>query len=317
MSAPVTPSRPPGPPPPAERLEPGGRGWSAAVASILEASAPKPGNVHPAAAFPDLSYADLVAAGLAIAPAVEDAPRATLGQTILNAVSAARSATRSNANLGIVLAIAPLAAVPDDAAGAPPDRGRLVASVVDVLGRLTAADAADVWRAIALASPGGMGSAPRHDLAGPPPDDLLEAMRVAAPGDAIARLWTEGYQPLLDGLVADLESEFATGRPVSDAIVTAFLRQLAREPDSLIARKYGPDVAAAVSRRAGQVTARALLPGDFDRFLRAPRRLNPGTTADLTAAALYILLREGRLRADLPTLLLQARVPTRIPAPQP
>jgi triphosphoribosyl-dephospho-CoA synthetase len=33
----------------------------------------------------------------------------------------------------------------------------------------------------------------------------------------------------------------------------------------------------------------------FDATLRAPRRLNPGTTADLVAAALYILLRDGRL----------------------
>ncbi|MFM8802677.1 MAG: hypothetical protein ACKOK8_01980, partial [Planctomycetia bacterium] len=33
---------------------PRGRGWCAAAASVLEASAPKPGNVHPAASFPDL-----------------------------------------------------------------------------------------------------------------------------------------------------------------------------------------------------------------------------------------------------------------------
>ena len=42
---------------------------------------------------------------------------------------------------------------------------------------------------------------------------------------------------------------------------------------------------------------------DFDASLRAPRRLNPGTTADLVAAALYILLRDGRLAAPLAAML--------------
>ncbi|MFM8892301.1 MAG: triphosphoribosyl-dephospho-CoA synthase, partial [Planctomycetia bacterium] len=303
VSADASPSRLAGPPPAAAHLRPRGRGWSAAVASILEARAPKPGNVHPEAAFPDLAYPDLVAAGLAITQALESAATAPLGRTILDAVTAARGATRSNANLGIVLAIAPVAAVPDDATGDAPDRNRLPAAVADVLSRLTATDAADVWQAIGIASPGGMGSAARHDLAGPPPDDLLEAMRLAAPRDAIARLWAEGYQPLVDGLVTDLESRLGDGTPVPEAIVTAVLRQLAREPDSLIARRHGSDTAAEVSRRAAHVLAGSLPIDRFDRFLRAPRRLNPGTTADLTAAALYILLREGRLAADLPALL--------------
>jgi triphosphoribosyl-dephospho-CoA synthetase len=33
----------------------------------------------------------------------------------------------------------------------------------------------------------------------------------------------------------------------------------------------------------------------FDRSLRTPPHRNPGTSADFLAAALYILLREGRL----------------------
>ena len=50
-----------------DSCRPWGRGWCAAGASILEASAPKPGNVHPAAAFDDLTHAELVAAGLGFA----------------------------------------------------------------------------------------------------------------------------------------------------------------------------------------------------------------------------------------------------------
>ena len=272
---------------------PHGRGWSAAAASILEASAAKPGNVHPAAEFPDLSHAELVAAGLAIAPAMEQAAEVPLGRTILAAVTAARSVTRSNANLGIVLAIAPLAAVPD---GRPAN----AAAIAKVLAGLTPSDAADVWQAISLAQPGGMGQSGQHDLAGPPPDDLLAAMRLAAPHDAIARLWADGYDSLFTGLVADLEAAIVRALPLNDAIIRAFLAQLAREPDSLIARKHGLPVAIAVSQRAAHALADPQTIPEFDRFLRSPQRLNPGTTADLTAAAVYILVRSGRLIADVP-----------------
>jgi len=276
-----------------DSCRPRGRGWSAAAASILEASAAKPGNVHPLADFPDLTHAELVAAGMAIAPAMEHAAAVPLGRTILAAVTAAKSVTRSNANLGIVLAIAPLAAVPDAVPVSP-------AAVAHVCARLTPSDAADVWQAIRLAQPGGMGHSSEHDLAESPPDDLLAAMRLAAPRDAIARLWADGYHPLFTGLVADLEAAISGGLALDDAIVQSFLAQLAREPDSLIARKHGLPMAVDVSRRAAAALANPLTIPEFDRSLRSPRRLNPGTTADLTAAALYILIRTGRLIADVP-----------------
>jgi triphosphoribosyl-dephospho-CoA synthase len=276
-------------PPLPARCGPGGRGFHAAVASILEARAAKPGNVHPGASFPDLAHADLVAAAVAIAAPLEDAPRVPLGRTILAAVTAARAATPSNANLGIILAIAPLAAVPAGSAATDP------AGTAAVLAGLTPADAADVWRAIALANPGGLGKSPRHDLAGPPPADLLDAMRAAADRDSIARLWAEGYAPLHAGLVADIAAALDAGAAVDDAIVRGFLAQLAREPDSLIVRRHGLETARDVSRRAAAALARPALVAEFDRSLRTPRRINPGTTADLTAAALYVLLESGRL----------------------
>jgi len=281
---------------------PGGRGWCAAAAGILEASAPKPGNVRPGAAFPDLSHADLVRAALAAAEPLEAAPGERLGRTIRASVMASRAVTPSNANLGIILLIAPLAAADDG--------GPLSAeAVARVLARLTPDDAADVWAAINAAQAGGLGSAAKWDLRGPPPDDLLAAMDEARDRDQIARLWARGYDPLFGGPVADLraeltESNSATGRAATTApgpdfdtaIVRTYLRQLAREPDSLIARRHGAAAAADVSARAAAVLAAGsdwrTAAAEFDRFLRSPRRLNPGTTADLMAAALYIFLRE-------------------------
>jgi hypothetical protein len=120
----------------------------------------------------------------------------------------------------------------------------------------------------------------------------------------IARLWIEGWQPLVDGLVVDLLDELGAGMTPGDAIVRGYLRQLAREPDTLIVRRHGADTAAAVSRRAGEVLSQGArgwrgAANVFDRELRSPKRINPGTTADLCATALYILLRDGRLRDRL------------------
>jgi triphosphoribosyl-dephospho-CoA synthase len=280
---------------------PGGRGWCAAAAGILEASAAKPGNVHPGAAFADLSHADLVAAAVASAPAIEQAPQAPLGRTIRAAVAASREVTPSNANLGIMLLVAPLAAADD---GGPLDP----AAVARVLAGLMPADAADVWEAIGLAAAGGLGAAVKFDVRGPPPVDLLAAMREARDRDQIARLWAGGYEPLFAGPVADLRAELAETTPAAgrvvarapgpdfdSAIVRTFLLQLARAPDSLIARRHGAATAADVSRRAAEVLAAGAGwragAAELDRFLRSPRRLNPGTTADLVAAALYVVLR--------------------------
>lgn len=272
------------------------------MACMLEAGAPKPGNVHPGADFPDLSHAELMAAAAAIAPAFERIDSVRLGDLILDAVRRSRAVTRSNANLGIILAIGPLAMVPSvtwsecarhhslvpacDAAGA-------------ALARLDAADAAAIWQAIAIATPGGLGRSERHDLTDPPPPDILAAMRVAANRDQIAGLWAHGYTNLCHGLVADFTAALADGLRWREAIVEAFLRHLARSPDSLIGRRHGPAMAADVSARAAAVLA---LPPErrpegiaaLDQSLRTPRRVNPGTTADLVAAAVYILLRSLR-----------------------
>jgi len=120
------------------------------------------------------------------------------------------------------------------------------------------------------------------------------------------RLWADRYRELRDGVVADLAAEIAAGTPLAEAIVWCQLQQLARCPDSQLARRHGGEVAAAVSAAAAGLVAKRKTPAwpaavaAFDRSLREPCRLNPGTTADLIAAALYILLRDGRLRPVLP-----------------
>src|SRR5438128_9084707 len=84
------------------------------LACIWEATARKPGNVHRFRDFADTTYLDFVHSAIAIAPVLGSATERCLGATVLEAIRATRSLTRTNTNLGIVLLLAPLAAVPNN-----------------------------------------------------------------------------------------------------------------------------------------------------------------------------------------------------------
>jgi len=77
-----------------------------------------------------------------------------------------------------------------------------------------------------------------------------------------------------------------------------FLDLLAGRPDTLIATQHGSEIARDVSRRAAETARAVSADGDLsaaeglaDSFVVAG--YNPGTTADLTAAALFIALQRG------------------------
>jgi triphosphoribosyl-dephospho-CoA synthase len=274
-------------------------GQCASLACLLEATAPKPGNVHRGADFEDLTYLDLIASGIAIAPEMERAPDRPLGETILGAIQATRRVVGTNTNLGIALLLAPLAA----AAHAGP----LPAGVRRVLDANTPDDSRRVYEAIRLAKPGGLGKVETGDVDGEPPQSLIEAMRLAADRDMVARQYANGFAEVFDEVVPTVR-EAANRYPTLDAIVYAYLTVLAKHPDSLIARKCGPDTAHRASQQAAQILASSK-PGDdawheqvadFDFWLRSDgHRRNPGTTADLITAGLFVTLWEGSLRLPI------------------
>jgi triphosphoribosyl-dephospho-CoA synthase len=274
-------------------------GQCASLACVFEATSPKPGNVHRGADFEDLTYLDLITSGILIAPEIDRAPERPLGQTILAAVQATRRVVKTNTNLGITLLLAPLAA----AAHTEP----LPAGIRGVLDALTAEDARLVYEAIRLAKPGGLGKVEAADVADEPPASLVEAMRLAADRDLVARQYANGFAEVFGDVVPVLHD--AVSRfPLCDAIVYAHLTVLAKHPDSLIARKCGIDTARRVSQQAGHILASAKpsdpywleLVADFDFWLRSDgHRRNPGTTADLLTAGLFITLWNGTLPLPL------------------
>src|SRR3954453_501966 len=82
---------------------------AAQLACLLEASAPKPGNVSPGRRFADVGYEDFPASAAAIGPALTAAGTRPLGQTVRLAIQATARWSRSNTNLGIVLLLTPIA----------------------------------------------------------------------------------------------------------------------------------------------------------------------------------------------------------------
>lgn len=279
-------------PPPSR--EPLTTGQCATLACLWEAAAPKPGNVHRGADFEDLAFEDFLTSAVAIAPAMDAAPGKPVGRTVLQAVEATRRAVGTNTNLGTVLLLAPLAAVPRERP--------LADSVAGVLANLTPDDARDVYEAIRLAEPGGLGRVAEHDVADRPPQDLLAAMRAAADRDLVARQYAESFAQVLGTAVPRLVEGLGRGWTISQAVVHVQMRLMAEFPDSLIARKCGPRVAQESAARAAAVLG-AGLPGepayhealaDLDFWLRSDgHRRNPGTTADLIAAAVFAALCDG------------------------
>jgi triphosphoribosyl-dephospho-CoA synthase len=264
------------------------------AACLLEATARKAGNVHPWRSFSDLTYTDFVVAADAIAPILARASQLGVGRAVYEAVAATRQKVTRNTNLGIVLLLAPLAAVPS--------RVRLADGIRDVLHGLSHVDAEDAYRAIRLAQPGGLGEVDAEDVSGPPTGTLLEVMRFAADRDLIARQYAENFSLVLELGMPYLSAVSDFARNWEPAVVGLQLELLARNADSLIVRKCGAQMGEEVSRRAKAVlhsarpgTRRALAEFiRFDRWLRADgNRRNPGTTADLIAAALFAAFREG------------------------
>lgn len=269
-------------------------GQCATLACLLEATTPKPGNVHRGADFEDLTFFDFAVSAAMIGPSFEVAAATGVGRAVFDAISATRQAVATNTNLGTVLLLAPLAAVPRDRT--------LADGIGDVLRRLTADDSRLVYTAIRLAQPGGLGKAEAMDVAGDPPDDLLAAMAAAADRDLVARQYVENFFQVLQFVAPAIAAGQQRGWLLSEAIIHTQVSLLERFPDSLIARKCGPETAqkaAAMSRK----TLQAGEPGDpdyhvalddLDFWLRSDgHRRNPGTTADLIAAGLFAALRDG------------------------
>lgn len=289
-------------------LEPDRIAWAVHIACLFEVCADKPGNVTWGKDFWDTRFVDFMASAVAIGPALRDAAHASIGETILRAVRDTHRLVSTNTNLGMILLLAPLA----KAAGLGHPQG-LRAGVSEVLQALTVDDTRMAFEAIRLAAPGGLGDADRYDVRKADVYvTLREAMEEARDRDTVAWEYVTDFEITFNLGYTTLRRFWEEGHRFPDSIVQTTLTLLAQVPDTLITRKKGPAVAEEVSRQANQVLQAGGVFSEwgreslrrFDLFIRDEKhRLNPGSTADLIAATLFVFLTEGGALEIFPDLL--------------
>jgi triphosphoribosyl-dephospho-CoA synthase len=271
-------------------------------ACLLEATSRKPGNVHPGAAFEHVAYEDFVASAEAISPVLASSADVGVGKSILEAVKATREICEHNTNLGIILLLAPLTAVPLDTP--------LSTGISSVLSGLTQEDAEFVFEAIRLAQPRGLGSADAANVTtSSPTGTLTEVMALASERDSVARQYASNFETVLDYGVASMTASDRFKEDWEQAIVHLHLTLIAKDGDTDIARKCNPIDVHEAKRRA-EAVLRAGWPmamegrlriREFDRWFRAKgSQRNPGTTADLVTAVVFAVLRDQH--AAMPSL---------------
>jgi triphosphoribosyl-dephospho-CoA synthase len=280
----------------------------AQMACIWEACAPKPGNVNRAHDFSDTSLEDFLLSAVAVGSAFENADQTGIGHMVWQAVVETRRWVTINTNLGLVLLLAPLvktcSSLIETADENPLSMDGIRIQLKHILSSLTVDDARHAYAAIRLANPGGLGRVSQADVADEPAIPLLKAMALAQDRDAIASEYVTGYAITFETGLPSIKEAFRQGGDFSKAVVQAFLTILKQIPDTLIARKRGLHAATQVSRQAGDILkiggvftmeGQAAL-AEMDRALRdESHTMNPGATADLTAAAIFLALLEQSL----------------------
>lgn len=269
----------------------------AELAMLLEvAGTPKPGNVDRHRELDDLWFEHFLAGAVGARPGLNAAEAGDpVGSAFERAVAGMSRQDGGNTQFGTLLLLVPLvAASGGDGVPTPASVGAVVTAttVEDAVAFYRAFDHVDVL----VGDP--PSDAPALDVrrgsdAVPAVRDrevsLVEVMDMAAPEDGVAAEWVGGFERTF--ATADhLESGEGA---ILDRTATAFLGLLADEPDTLVATKHGADVARSVSERAADLLGapRSQVEAFADDLVE--RGINPGTTADVTAAGLYVALRRG------------------------
>jgi triphosphoribosyl-dephospho-CoA synthase len=296
------------------------------LAILLEVSAHKPGNVSVITNFENTFYdhflASAVAAsssfeaaaqkGIAVSQGKIDASDVGVGQIIKRCISDINTWQHGgNTLLGAVILLSPVAI----AAGMISSTGNfdlqsLRRNLKRVIESTTPVDALNLYAAIGIANPSGLGKAPALDVTDPDSVNriieekisLYTVFKIAEKYDSICSEWVNNYPITFDLAYPSMTKRLRNGGDPVHAIVQTFLEVLAEVPDTFIARKTGIQKSREVSLEARQIlnlggietqAGRKSL-AEFDQELRrSGNLLNPGTTADILAAALALCVLSG------------------------
>ncbi len=298
------------------------------LAILFEVSADKPGNVNLIVGFEGTRHEHFLASAVAAAPFFELAAQrgiavsqgkiaitdVGIGQIIRDCIVNINTWQRGgNTLLGTIILFAPIAV----ATGMTPmanghvfEIQRLREKLKLVVESTTSEDAVNVYEAIKIANPSGLGKAPDLDVNSPDSVDriikenvsLYQVFQIASSYDNVCSEWVNNYPITFNVAYPFLMKQIKENRDLNTAIIHTFLKVLAEYPDSFIARKVGLEKAQEVSMMAKEILdlgGLATAKGKeslrtFDLNLRRfGNHFNPGTTADIIATALALCVLSG------------------------
>jgi triphosphoribosyl-dephospho-CoA synthase len=297
------------------------------LAILLEVSAyPKAGNVHRTADFTGTKYEHFLASAIAAGPSFREAAEkgvmvsaqklrvseVTVGKLVKTAVQQiAVWQHGGNTLLGSMILLMPMAiSAGISYAEEKFSIAELRRNLKLVVEATTSDDAVNLYDAINIAQPSGLGKVPELDVTDASSSRkiytknicLHDVFKISAPWDSTSSEWVNNYHITFDIGYPFLAKQLEVTKDTNNVTVNTFLKILSEVPDSLIARKAGPEKAKEVTAEAKLVLETGGLATSegrkslqqFDQKLRdADHKLNPGTTADLTSAALATAILNG------------------------
>lgn len=269
---------------------------NAQLALLLEVSGtPKPGNVDREREYEDLRFEHFMAGAVGAYDGLELAASGeSVGLAFERAIAGMSRQQGGNTQFGAILLLTPLLAATADG---PLTQGRARQVVEDT----TVEDTVHFFRAfdhvdVAVDDPP-EGMEPLDVRRGSDAEPAIrergitlgELMAESADVDGIAAEWTDGFTRTFEAAHGLQQSD----GPVTNRASALFLALLASEVDTFVVTQHDTDTALEVRDRA-----QAVLEGEEDPYDLAgefvERGINPGTTADIVAGALFIGL-EGQL----------------------
>ncbi len=266
-------------------------------ACICDVDAFKPGNVSVYNAGHDMDVGDFLLSAEVSAEPITN-PEYSLGEKIYYSVKSTRDAVGCNTNLGILLLCAPVI----QAAQQWQEKQSLRDTLPHVLENTSVKDADWVFKAITLANPGGLGVSESQNVNERPDVTLFQAMEIAQNKDRIAKQYVTNYKDIFNFSILRYNDGLNRFGSQEWAAVFVFTGLLSKFPDSHIERKYGNEHSGWVLKKIIAVddallntqNPKQLVPmlHEVDREFKA-KGINPGTTADLTVATVFVVMMEA------------------------
>jgi len=268
---------------------------NAELALLLEvASTPKPGNVDRARDHPGLRFEHFLAGAVGARRGLADAADGDpVGAAFEAAVEGMSHQSGGNTQFGALLLLTPLVRAAGMGHCDPDGASAVVADT-------TVADAAGFYRAfehvdVAVDEPPAGTAAPDVRLGAEAVPELerrgltlADVMAESAATDGVAAEWTGGFPRTFEAATRLVAAE----GPVTDRAARVYLELLAGEVDTFVRTQHDRETAEEVTERAAAALAGAADPADLaEEFVE--RGINPGTTADITAGALFVALERG------------------------